>query len=508
MHDDCVVWMDNITVQFPGVLALDKVHFDAVPGEVHVLLGENGAGKSTIMKVLAGVNTTYTGKIIFKGREIVVRSIDEQRERGVSIIFQEMNLLKNLTVAENMFLGRQPTKRFGGIDWKKMNTEARRLMDSIHSDIDEKALASTLSVGQMQMVEIAKALSFKSDIIIMDEPTSALTEKEVDALFNIIAKLKSEKVAIVYISHRLEEILKIGDRITVFRDGKYIETISAKGATVDTLIKLMVGRDLSEQYPKVSCPRGDVILEVKNLTQGHRLKDVSFKVHRGEIVGFYGLMGAGRTETMRAIFGADKYDSGEILIDGKKVQIKNCVDAKNQGLALLTEDRKNQGLILAFSVKDNIVLANMDSIMAPHGLSAKRESEIVRALSDSMRIKTPSMNQKVKLLSGGNQQKVVIAKWLNTDSDIVIFDEPTRGIDVGAKVEIYKIMNSLKEQGKAVIMVSSELPETLGVSDRIYVMHEGMITKCFDDPSGLTENDVMKYATGTASDIPAASMTV
>lgn len=499
MYDEWVVWMDDITVRFPGVLALDKVHFDVMPGEVHVLLGENGAGKSTIMKVLAGVNTNYEGKIFFKGKEIRARSVLEQRKRGVSIIFQEMNLLSNLTVAENIFLGRQPLDKSGGINWKKMKADARSLLDSINSDISEKALVSNLSVGQMQMVEIAKAISFKSDIIIMDEPTSALTDKEVESLFAIIDKLKAEKVAIVYISHRLEEILQVGDRITVFRDGRYIKTLGAKGATVDSLIRLMVGRDLSEQYPKVKCTPGEKLLEARGLNQGHLLKNISFHARRGEIVGFYGLMGSGRTETMRAVFGADPYDSGEILIRGQPAGIRSCQDAKNRGLALLTEDRKHQGLILSFTVRDNIVLANLDNVMTPAGLSRAREDKVCHELSAAMRIKTPSMDQMVKKLSGGNQQKVVIAKWLNSNSDIIIFDEPTRGIDVGAKVEIYKVMNKMKEAGKAVIMVSSELPETLGVADRMYVMHEGRIMKCFEEMKDLSENDVMRYATGMAA---------
>jgi ribose transport system ATP-binding protein len=500
MNDTYILQMDNITVQFPGVLALDNVHFDLIPGEVHVLLGENGAGKSTIMKVLAGVNPFYSGTIMYKGKEIVSQGVLEQRQRGVSIIFQEMNLLKNLTVAENIFLGRQPLNSTGSIDWKKMYHDARTLLDSIDSDISERALISSLSVGQMQMVEIAKAVSFKSDIIIMDEPTSALTTKEVDSLFRLINKLKAEKTAIVYISHRLEEILKIGDRITVFRDGKYIETVKAEDTTIDSLIKLMVGRDLSEQYPKVTCTPGEKLMEVKNLNQGKRLKDISFFVRRGEIVGFYGLMGSGRTETMRAIFGADSYNSGEILILGQPTRIKSCKDAKNNRIALLNEDRKNHGLILAFSVKENIVLANLNSVMGPMGLNFAKEEIISNNLSDIMRIKTPSMKQKVNFLSGGNQQKVVIAKWLNSDSDIIIFDEPTRGIDVGAKVEIYKIMNKLKEEGKAIIMVSSELPETLGVADRIYVMHEGRIKKCFDETIGLSEDDIMRFATGIAAE--------
>jgi ribose transport system ATP-binding protein len=493
--------MDDITVKFPGVVALDKVHFDVVSGEVHVLLGENGAGKSTIMKVLAGVNTGYDGKIFFKGREIIARSVHEQRERGISIIFQEMNLLKNLTVAENIFLGRQPVNAVGGVDWKKMFRNARALLDSIDSDISEKAPVSSLTIGQMQIIEIAKALSFKSEVIIMDEPTSALTEKEVDSLFKIITKMKSEKVAVIYISHRLEEIFKIGDRVTVFRDGKHIITEKIENTSIDDLVKLMVGRDLSEQYPKVSCVPGETALEVRNLKQGTRVKDISFYVRKGEITGFYGLMGSGRTETMRAIFGADKFDSGEILIQGKLARIRNCRDATRRGIALLTEDRKNQGLILPFSVKDNIVLANLNSIMHYFGLSAAKEDVICSRLSESMRIKTPSLKQKVKNLSGGNQQKVVVAKWLNRDADIIIFDEPTRGIDVGAKVEIYKIMNKMKEEGKAIIMVSSELPETLGVADRIYVMNEGKITGCFDETQGLTEDDIMKYAAGLENDV-------
>jgi ribose transport system ATP-binding protein len=493
--------MDDITVTFPGVVALDKVHFDAVSGEVHVLLGENGAGKSTIMKVLAGVKTSYSGRIFFKGREIVARSIQEQRERGVSIIFQEMNLLKNLTVAENIFLGRQPVDVTGSIDWKKMFRDARSLLDSINSDISEKVPVSSLTVGQMQMIEIAKAISFKSEVIIMDEPTSALSEKEVDSLFKIIAKLKVEKAAVIYISHRLEEILRIGDRVTVFRDGKNITTEKMENTNIDNLVKLMVGRDLSEQYPKVSCVPGDTILEVQNLNQGKRLKNISFFVRRGEITGFYGLMGSGRTEAMRAIFGADRFDSGEIRIHGKPARIRNCKDAKSKGIALLTEDRKNQGLILSFPINDNIVLANLNNIMHYFGLSAAKENTVCASLSESMHIKTPSLKQKVKNLSGGNQQKVVIAKWLNSDANIIIFDEPTRGIDVGAKVEIYKIMNKMKEEGKAIIMVSSELPETLGVADRIYVMHEGKITKCFDEAKGLTEDDIMKYAAGVKSGV-------
>ena len=494
-----LVEMTDISVEFPGVKALDGVMFNAIPGEVHVLLGENGAGKSTIMKVLAGVNTNYTGKIIWKGEEIVARSVDEQRSRGVGIIFQELNLLDNLTVAENMFLGRQPTTKSGNIDWKKMNREARKLLDEIHSDIKENVLVSTLTVGQKQMVEIAKSMSYHCDILIMDEPTSALTEKEVDALFELIHRLTAQGVAIVYISHRLNEIMQIGDRLTIFRDGKYVDTVYIKDITVDQMVAMMVGREMTNYYPKVEVEPGETLLEVKDLKQGKTLKGVSFYARAGEITGFYGLMGAGRTELMRAIFGADPYDSGVIAVKGNPVEIKSPEQAKRLGIALLTEDRKQQGLILDFTLNENISLPNLNTAMTGFGLNKKKETENNQKLASSMRVKTPSLEQKAKNLSGGNQQKVVICKWLNTNSDIVIFDEPTRGIDVGAKAEIYTIMNQLKQEGKAVIMVSSELAECMGVSDRIYVMHEGEMTGLIEgeDMKHLTEELVVGYATGT-----------
>lgn len=493
-----LVEMNDISVEFPGVKALDGVKFNAIPGEVHVLLGENGAGKSTIMKVLAGVNTNYTGTIIWKGEEIVARSVDEQRSRGVGIIFQELNLLDNLTVAENMFLGRQPLTKGGNIDWKEMNRKARELLDSIHSDIKENVLVSTLSVGQKQMVEIAKSMSYKCDILIMDEPTSALTEKEVDALFELIHRLTAQGVAIVYISHRLAEIMQIGDRLTIFRDGKYVDTVYIKDITIDQMVAMMVGREMTNYYPKVDVKPGEILLEGKNISQGNTLKDVSFYARGGEITGFYGLMGAGRTELVRAVFGADPIDSGEIIVKGKTVQIRSCEHAKQNGIALLTEDRKQQGLILEFGLNQNISLPNLDTAMTPFGINKEKENGNNQQLAESVRVKTPSLEQKAKNLSGGNQQKVVICKWLNTNSDIIIFDEPTRGIDVGAKAEIYSIMNDLKQQGKAVIMVTSELAECMGVSDRIYVMHEGVISGLIegDEMKNLTEELVVGYATG------------
>ncbi len=496
MANEYIVQMEDITVQFPGVLALDKVRFDAKPGEVHVLLGENGAGKSTIMKVLAGVNTNYEGRIIYKGKEIVSRSVDEQRKRGVGIIFQELNLLDNLTVAENMFLGRQPTGKMGNIDWKQMNQEARKLLDSIHSDISETAMIASLSVGQKQMVEIAKSLSYKCDILIMDEPTSALTEKEIEALFQLIRRLTSQGVAIVYISHRLNEIMEIGDRLTIFRDGKYVDTVFIKDITIDQMVTMMVGREMTNYYPKVEVEPGEKLLETKDIKQGKTLKGISFYARAGEITGFYGLMGAGRTELMRAIFGAAPYDSGVVVVKGNPVEIKSPEQAKQLGIALLTEDRKQQGLILNFTLNENISLPNLDTAMTQFGLNKSKETANNQKLADSMHVKTPSLEQLAKNLSGGNQQKVVICKWLNTNSDIIIFDEPTRGIDVGAKAEIYGIMNDLKKAGKAVIMVSSELAECIGVSDRIYVMHEGEMTGLIEDPKEFTEELIVGCATG------------
>lgn len=496
-ENECILTMEDITVEFPGVLALNKVFFSANRGEVHVLLGENGAGKSTIMKVLVGVNTSYTGRVVLKGEEITCLDIEEQRRRGVSIVFQEMNLLPNISVAENIFLGRQPRKKSGTIDWNKMNGEARRLLNSINSAISEKARLSTLSVGEMQMVEIAKAVSFDSDILILDEPTSALTKREVDSLFHLIKDLKERGMAIIYISHRLEEIMRIGDRITILRDGENVTTLKMKNTSINEIIKLMVGRELPEYYPRIQVKPGEKFLEVKDLCQGTRLKHISFFARGGEITGMYGLMGAGRTEFVRAVFGADSYDSGEIYVKGEKVRLGSCKRACDAGIALLTEDRKNQGLIQWFGLRENIALVNLDKTMNWLGIDYKKEKQNAVELARSMHVKTPSIEQKAQNLSGGNQQKVVIAKWLNKNADIIIFDEPTRGIDVGAKVEIYKIMNELKRQGKAIIMVSSELTECMGVSDRLYVMYEGELTACLDNVPQLTDEEILKYASGT-----------
>jgi len=502
MKEKLILEMEDISIQFPGVLALDHARFDLRRGEVHVLLGENGAGKSTIMKILSGINTDYSGKVIYKSEEIQCKNVQEQKRRGISMIFQEMNLLRNLSVAENIFMSQRPTTKIGNIAWKTMMKNARKLLDSIGSDISEKVLVSTLSVGQMQMVEIAKALSYESDIIIMDEPTSALTEKEVDNLFRIISTLKEKDVAIVYISHRMEEIMKISDRITIFRDGKYIATKDKTETTIDEIIALMVGRELQDYYPRIQVKPGDKRLEVKNIRQGNTLKNLSFYAREGEITGFYGLMGAGRTELMRAVFGADTIDGGDIYVNGKQKKIRSCKAAKDSGIALLTEDRKHQGLVLDFDLNANMSVTNLAKIMNAFGINSKKENRNSQQLVDIVNVKTPSLKQVVKNLSGGNQQKVVIAKWLNSESSIIIFDEPTRGIDVGSKVEIYKLMNQLKKEQKAIIMVSSELTECMGISDRLYIMHEGKITGCIDEDRirNVSEEEIIKYATGSADE--------
>jgi ribose transport system ATP-binding protein len=497
MEKGCILKMENISVLFPGVKALDDVSLDVQYGEVHILIGENGAGKSTLMKVLVGVNSDYSGKVFFKGHEIKCSDIQQQRERGISMIFQEINLLPNITVAEAIFMERHQLTKLGSIDWKQMGKDTRRLLDSIGSDVSERSLIKDLTVGQMQMVEIAKSLSFEASIVIMDEPTSALSEKETEQLFEIIEKLKTKGVSVIYISHRMEEIMRIGDRITIFRDGKYIKTMMTNETTIDEIISLMVGRVLTDYYPRVSVPAGEKVIEVKNLNSGKILHNISFYARSGEITGFYGLMGAGRTELMRAIFGADKFDSGEILIHNRVVDNSTCVKAKKNGMAFLTEDRKNQGLILGFDLSANISLSNLPKIMNFFGINHKLEEKNNLKLVDLIKIKTSTLKQKVRNLSGGNQQKVVIAKWLNTDFDIILFDEPTRGIDVGSKVEIYKIMNSLKQKNKSVIMVSSELTECMKISDRLYIMHEGRITAeiAQEELSTITEDKIIRYAT-------------
>ena len=487
--------MENISMEFPGVLALSDVHFDLRRGEVHVLLGENGAGKSTLMKILCGVHKRKGGEIYYKGEKFEPIDVHHTQEAGISIIYQELNLVSHLSVAENIFIGAQPKGPLG-IDWNKMYRNAQAVLDELHVDINPRTLIKNLGVAQQQMVEVAKALTSNVDILIMDEPTSSLTDKEIKELFRTINDLKAKGVGIIYISHRLEEIQEIGDRATVFRDGQFVETLDFKEKEVDLneIIKLMVGRDLTEKFPKETVPIGDELFRAENITS-KLLKDCSFSVKSGEILGIAGLMGAGRTELMRAITGADKRTGGEVYMRGEKLTIKSFRDAVKYKIGFLTEDRKTQGLVLIFSVASNITLAGLDKICRYGALSLKAEKEIAQKMIGDIRIKTPSLRQRVVNLSGGNQQKVVLAKWLFTECDLLIFDEPTRGIDVGAKVEIYKLMVELVKKGAAIIMVSSELPEILGMSDRVIVMHEGKISGEYKREDA-TQEKILHAATG------------
>lgn len=476
---ESIVKMQGIDKRFPGVHALKRCDFELKAGEVHALVGENGAGKSTIMKVLTGVHKKDDGKIFYKGEEVEINNTKEAQNLGISIIHQELNLMPDLTVAENIFIGKEP-RRFGGLftDDKKINTDAKALLDSMNVKIDPATMVDALTVAQQQMVEIAKALSFDSEVLIMDEPTAALTESEIDELFRIIFELKAKGVGIVYISHRMEELKKICDAVTVMRDGEYIGCRDMSAVTIDEIIEMMVGREIFEEAHDLNREQShEVILDVEGLNRGRHVKDVSFKLKRGEILGFAGLMGAGRTEVARCIFGADKIDSGSIKLHGKQIKVHSPKDAVTHGIGYLSEDRKRYGLVLGLSVEDNIAMSSMKRFINGFGFL---KNALARTNSDkyieALKIKTPSGKQLVKNLSGGNQQKVVIGKWLTRDCDVLIFDEPTRGIDVGAKSEIYKLLNELADQGKSIIMISSELPEVLRMSHRIMVMCEGRIT--------------------------------
>lgn len=465
----------NISKSFPGVKALDDVSFDVKKGELHALIGENGAGKSTLIKILSGVYSIEKGSFELDEKPVNVSSPLEAQQLGISVVHQELKLVESLTVKENIFLGR-PFKGKFGLDWQKLREEAVNLLNRLNIVLDPDELVSKLSVAQKQIVEICKALSYNANVIIMDEPSATLTDKELETLFNILHELKAQGITIIYISHRLEEIFKLADSVTVLRDGKHIETLPIDQVDKDKLISLMVGRTLGMEYPKRKIEIGEPVLEVKNLNRKGVLHDISFTLRKGEILGFAGLVGAGRTELARAIFGADRGVTGEILLRGKPYTPKNVSNAVSNGIGLIPEDRKEQGLVLDMMVKENISMANFDSIMSSNILMPSKENELADRYIDTLHIVTPDADRKVKYLSGGNQQKVVIAKWLNADCDVLIIDEPTRGIDVGAKAEIYKLMCDLAEQGKAIIMISSDMPELLGVCDRIMVMHDGRIT--------------------------------
>ena len=492
-----ILKMEHITKKFPGVLALDNVSFDLKSGEVHALLGENGAGKSTLMKVLSGVYIPNNGKIIFEGQPVNINSPISAQKKGIAIIHQEFNLFPELTVAQNIFIGREfHGKNKWILDDASQANAAQALLDKLNLDINPYTLVEKLTVAQQQMIEIAKALSVNAKILIMDEPTAALTESEIESLFDVTNMLKSQGVGIVYISHRLEELALIADRATVMRDGCFVGTVDYKFIRIDELISMMVGRDLGEIFPKrVNTPSEEIVLNVKNLCRKGVLHDINFHLKRGEILGFAGLMGAGRTEVARALFGADTIDSGEITLFGKPVTIDNVHKAIEIGIGYLTEDRKKEGLALGLSVNVNTMLSSYKEFSNKCGIIDEQACiDKSQDLKEKLKIKTPNLEQLAGNLSGGNQQKIIIAKWICKDTEILIFDEPTRGIDVGAKLEIYELINQLTAQGKSIIVISSELPEILGMCDRILVMRNGKITGELEAERATQEN-IMKYAT-------------
>jgi len=491
-----LVKMSDVEKSFPGVRALQRAHFDLDAGEVHALMGENGAGKSTLMKILAGVYRRDRGEVLVNGIAVEIDTPRDAQRLGIAIIHQELSLMRHLTVAQNIFIGREPRK-MGGLmlDERKLNADAAAIFATMRLKLDPRVLVDKLTIARQQMVEIAKALSLDSRVVIMDEPTAALNNAEINELFTIIGQLKARGVGIVYISHKMDEIERIADRVTVMRDGEYVGTVPAATTPIDTIMSMMVGRVLNNDQPVVpDLTDAPVALEVRGLKRGKEIRDVSLTVRKGEILGLAGLMGAGRTEVARAIFGADPIEAGEILVDGKPVRIRTPKDAVRAGIGYLSEDRKHLGLVTGLDVRNNIVLASLSRFLAPGGVlrEDKMHDAAVRYIRQ-LAIKTPSDQQETRLLSGGNQQKVVVAKWLLRDCPILIFDEPTRGIDVGAKSEIYKLLNALAAQGRAIIVISSELPEVLRLSHRIAVMCEGRLTGIL--PAGAAQEEIMRLAT-------------
>lgn len=489
-----LVEMRHITKVFPGVKALDDVSFDLKPGEVHILMGENGAGKSTLMKVLAGAYIPDDGELYICGERITKFDPVSLQEKGIGIIYQEFNLIPYLNVAENIFIDHMPGKGLL-IDRKGMHAKARELLSDMKMKVDTHALASAIPVAQQQMVEVAKALTHDLKVLIMDEPTAALSGVEIEQLFSIIRSLKEKGIGIIYISHRMQEIPQIGDRVTIMRDGQYIATQDVGKISTDEIVGLMVGRKIGNLYQRSSHPKGDTILKVEHLySRKEKLEDICMEVHRGEIVGLSGLVGAGRTELARAIFHVDPYEKGTIILKGEEIGQKATVEELiEKGVSLIPEDRKRQGLSLILSVSQNIVMASLGRISKKGWLNKQKENEIVEQYIKELNISTPSPEQKANNLSGGNQQKVVLAKWLSTRADVIIFDEPTRGIDVGAKKEVYSFMDNLAKEGKAIIMISSDMPEIIGMSDRIYVMRDRRIVKELD-ASDVTQEMILSYA--------------
>ena len=465
----------GVSKAFPGVRALEDVELAVTRGEIHALVGENGAGKSTLMKILYGVHQPDAGTMELGGEAVTIPSPQAAQRLGISMVHQELNLIPALDVARNVFLGREPSRVAGLIDWPRLYRDVRALLERLHVRLDPRTPVRRLSTAQKQMVEIARALSWRPALLILDEPTSSLTQAEIAELFRILRALRDEGVSVLYISHRLEELAEIADRVTVLRDGRYVATVDAKTTPIRELIRLMVGRSVEQQFPRVEVPLGPEVLRVQGLTRQGAFRDVSFVVRAGEIVGMAGLVGAGRSETARAIFGADPMDAGEVFVAGRQVEVGSPADAIAAGIALLPEDRKTQGLVLPLPVKTNVSLATLPAV-SPGGIVRPGErARLARRFVKDLRVRTSSIDFPVRNLSGGNQQKVVLAKWLASKPKVLIFDEPTRGIDVGAKVEVYGLMNALVERGVGILLISSELLEVLGMSDRVLVMHEGRL---------------------------------
>ncbi len=491
--DEVILRMENITKTFPGVVALKNVSIDLRKGEVLGILGENGAGKSTLIKVLAGNYIKDSGTITIEGKETEFRSPGEAMEAGIRVIYQELNTMENLSVAENIFLGEQETKSaFNVIDWKKMYKKSKKILEQLNVDIDPNCIMEDLSVSEKQVVEIAKAISKKAKILVMDEPTAALSEEDKESLFEIIKTLKETGVSIIYISHRLKEIFEITERVTVLRDGKKVGTVTTSESDSNQLVTMMVGRDIQDMYPKRDVPIEEVVMEVDHL-KAEGIGDVSFELRKGEILGIFGLLGSGKTHLVRSLFGANPIKSGKIFVNGDEIKIKKPWQARDNNIGLVPVDRKMEGLALMLGVKENITLANIQDLGKGFLIKKTVEREKAQRWIGNLDINTPSMNQEVNSLSGGNQQKVVLARWLESGSKIIILNEPTRGIDVGTKIEIYKLMQDLCEKGAAIIMISSELPEILSIADRILVISKGRITGEFKRGEA-SEEDLMHTA--------------
>lgn len=493
---DYILDTKDITMEFPGVRALDNINIKVIKGDIHAIVGENGAGKSTLMKILSGVYTPTSGTLMYGGSEVKFTMPKDAQNLGINIIHQEFSLVPYLNAVENIFLGSEIKKMGGLLDKSLMKEKAKELLKKLDADIDISIPVAELSVANQQFVEIAKAISTDTKILIFDEPTASLTGKEIENLFELIKNLKDQGVTILYISHHLDEIFAIADKFSCLRDGQFVGTREVEGSTKQEMVKMMVGREINQAFPeKLETIEEETILEVKGLTN-ENVTNISFKLKKGEILGIAGLVGSGRTETIRALMGADKSDKGEIYMHGKKIQVNSPSDALKNGIGLIPENRKTQGLVLDMNIKDNITISILEKLVNKFQIISKnKEKDIVNKSILDLSIKTPSMWHKVKNLSGGNQQKVVLAKWLNTDSEILIFDEPTRGIDIGAKEEIYKLLNALTKNGLSVIMISSELPEIIGMSDRVLVMYKGKIAAEIEG-SEATQEHIMYYGTG------------